>query len=98
MSIMLTESEVRDIDSALSYATGGEGQVYFGYSGRGMYGATCFGVSLDRSSDLLAFGVELACSNPELAKALGDMRTDDLGLGIIAYWPDHDAECIEQMC
>ena len=98
MTIMLTEQQVRDIASALSYATGGEGQVYFGYSGRGMYGATCFGVELDRSSDLFALGVELASINPELAQALGDMRTDDLGLGIIAYWPSHDAERIEQMC
>ena len=95
MTTMLTAGQVRDIDLALSTINGGECGVYFGYSGRGMYGATCIGIELDSNADLYAFGVELGSIDPDLSKALGAPRTDDLGLGIIAYWPDHDAEQIE---
>lgn len=93
MSIMLSKRDVRDIDFALSSATGGEGHVYFGYSGRGMYGETCIGVELRDLSDLFALGVELARSNGHLAADLADdVMTDDLGLGIIAYFPSHDTD------
>lgn len=44
------------------------------YSGRGMYGERCVGVSLDYLGQ--ADGLPLSGS-----------RTDSLGLGIILYWP-----------
>lgn len=48
------------------------------YSGRGMYGRYCIGVSLDHIND--ADGLPLKGSN-----------TDSLGRGIILYWPAIDA-------
>jgi len=95
MTTMLTPRQVRDIDLAVSTVNGGECGVYFGYSGRGMFGATCIGIELDTIAELYEFGVELASIDPDLSKALGAPRTDDLGLGIIAYWPSHDADEIE---
>lgn len=45
------------------------------YSGRGMYGAYCVGVSLDSISE--SDGIPLSGS-----------RTDSMGKGIIVYWPN----------
>ncbi|SVB78426.1 uncharacterized protein METZ01_LOCUS231280 [marine metagenome] len=96
MTTMLTPRQVRDIDRAISTVNnGGECGVYFGYSGRGMFGATCIGIELDTIAELYEFGMELTSIDPDLSKALGAPRTDDLGLGIIAYWPSHDADEIE---
>lgn len=44
------------------------------YSGRGMFGKECVGVSIDRLDDLDGL-------------PLKGVRTDSLGLGLIAYWP-----------
>lgn len=94
---MLAMSSVYAIDDALTWATGGEGHIYFGYSGRGMYGNTCFGVCLRSTTDLYVFGVALAMSDPVLAEELGKPCTDNLGYDIIAYWPKWDAEKIDHL-
>jgi hypothetical protein len=52
------------------------------YSGRGMFGKTCVGVSLDSESDLWYMTRELIDID-----GLHAPHTDSLGLGIIAYWP-----------
>jgi len=54
-----------------------EGTVYEGYSGRGMYGARCWGVVCDDSSIKAQ------------AKAVGlpPPHVDNLGLSFIHYWP-----------
>ena len=54
------------------------------YSGRGMYGKQCLAVALDEGQTLwhlaIAIGQQLE-SPPE-------PKTDTLGYGLIAYWPD----------
>lgn len=53
------------------------------YSGRGMYGKECVGVTIRDKSDL----IDLA----DAAKIAGKPCTDDMGLGTIAYWPNVEA-------
>ena len=97
MTNMLSAFNVYAIADAATAASGGEGDIYFGYSGRGMYGATCIGVTLRSVADLYTLGVALASSDEDLADRLGEPHTDDLGMGIIAYWPKWDAEVIDQL-
>jgi hypothetical protein len=60
--------------------------VYQGYSGRAMYGATCFGVTHNGVSELLQF--VLACDREGLElDFLESARQDDLGLSTITYFP-----------
>jgi hypothetical protein len=54
------------------------------YSGRSMYGKQCFAVSLESERDLW----NLACSLTETELYPGAPRTDSLGFGIVAYWPN----------
>lgn len=62
-------------------------EVYDDYSGRGMFGARCTGVTGSRA-EVQRFYIEVATRDAEMAKALGDReRTDSLGMGMIAYWP-----------
>ena len=55
------------------------GSIREDYSGRGMYGKTCYGIVVDGS------GTEVI----EAAAALGvrGARTDNMGKGTIVYWP-----------
>jgi|GEM_PF-2775330 len=65
-----------------------------GYSGRAMYGAECLGVEFDGRlghvlSELVRYAAGLERDDAqELADALRDMRTDSMGRGTIAYFPD----------
>lgn len=54
------------------------GEVWDNYSGRGMYGATCYGIDCDSEADLLMAIGAVGLPKPKL---------DSMGLGIIAYWP-----------
>lgn len=55
-----------------------DGTVYRGYSGRGMYGACCWGVSAPESD-----------ISPYLRRCkLGTPCRDNLGLDYIHYWPN----------
>lgn len=53
------------------------------YSGRGMYGATCFSIT-GRTSDLVRF---LRSLPDEVGDELVDPTTDNMGLDIVFYWP-----------
>lgn len=55
------------------------------YSGRGMYGASCLGVSVERIEGF-ELGVALGQSNLDVDD--WDCRSDSLGLGTIYYWPN----------
>lgn len=75
--------------------------IYEGYSGRCMYGDKCFGLTVDgvgeAASVLLAFVAEGGESEfyerMELAQELAQaMRTDSLGLQMIAYFPGYELE------
>ena len=79
-------------DAAEAACWDDEGRIYIGYSGRGMYGDECVGVTLDSMSRLYAFALEFASRDAELADLMGSPRTDDLGLGMIAYWPRYHTE------
>lgn len=58
------------------------------YSGRGMYGKECVAVSDDRRlQEILADLVEAYGDNLECAEAIRAARTDNMGLGIVVYWP-----------
>lgn len=71
------------------------------YSGRFMYGAECVGVTLKAGEDL-AFGAELADAAAEelgqdldqclevineVSIVMGEARVDDMGRGVIVYFP-----------
>ena len=68
-------------------------QIHDDYSGRYMYGATCLGLSLEGSASSLfaAFirGLKNADNHTmeEAAEMFDDMKTDNLGLGTILYFP-----------
>lgn len=58
------------------------------YSGRFMYGARCFGIVAGPST-YGEFLIEVAGDDEALAKRLADtVRTDDMGLSTIYYWPE----------
>lgn len=64
-------------------------KLYRDYSGRAMYGKTCFGIVVDSITDAFEFYVAVAIvldadDARELALAA---RTDSMGLGMIVYFP-----------
>lgn len=59
------------------------------YSGRGMYGSQCAGITLDSESDLLQLGAAIAqmIEDDELQRLLINQASfDSMGRGIIVYW------------
>ncbi len=61
------------------------------YSGRGMYGKTCLGVS-GTFSGLIAFVMYVSADDPDLAGELTSVSWDDLGLDKIYYWTAIEGE------
>ena len=57
------------------------------YSGRGMFGRTCVGVSLDADSDFAKI-IRAAGDCDTAADLFEARRTETLGHGVIVYWPD----------
>ena len=58
------------------------------YSGRYMYGKECVATSDDRPlQEILADLIEAYSDNFECANAIRAARTDDMGRGIVVYWP-----------
>ncbi|MGH9921075.1 MAG: hypothetical protein ACRD6W_19675, partial [Nitrososphaerales archaeon] len=63
------------------------------YSGRGMYGAKCLGVEIDRDTSLgylvgdLIDALEGDDDLREVADGFRQLRSDDMGLGTIFYFP-----------
>lgn len=60
------------------------------YSGRGMYGKKCLGITFDGSFSLIHFGYELgrlADEDFHIEEAF-NYATDSMGLGTILYWPN----------
>ncbi|MHB8407832.1 MAG: hypothetical protein ACYDHY_06915 [Acidiferrobacterales bacterium] len=76
------------------------------YSGRGMYGRSCLGVTIDRDHDLMDFIADVLehasesedISLSELADSFRGAKTDSMGLGTILYFPDvaHQDEPAEE--
>lgn len=64
------------------------------YSGRGMYGKECLGVSGDSALEIVLETIETVASQAgdtetiaEFVADLLDVRTDSMGRGEIVYWP-----------
>ncbi len=58
----------------------------YSYSGRGMYGKTCVSVHADRDS-----GISLWVLAQELVDhGLPEPKQDQLGLGMVYYWPSYE--------
>ena len=55
------------------------------YSGRGMYGAKCVGCALDSVSDIFQLGIVAGDAGLD---GLPSPQVDNLGLGVICYWPE----------
>jgi hypothetical protein len=64
---------------------GCDAQVRTGYSGRAMFGRTCYGITSRERNDKQV--IELAARN-----GLRGARVDSMGLGVIVYWPSIDGE------
>ena len=56
------------------------------YSGRAMYGSQCLGIRMESMED--AFRFALMIDDAELADTLSNPRFDDMGRGIILYFPN----------
>jgi hypothetical protein len=77
-------------------------EFYPDYSGRGMYGRKCIGIShKDTTAEVItrlaAYLLESvnddAIENAAaILRSLKDARQDNLGLGTITYWPNIEAE------
>lgn len=63
------------------------------YSGRGMYGETCFGIVVGGVNQAARFLVELAMSDEDATDLAGDladaMRSDSMGYDQIYYFPGY---------
>lgn len=59
-----------------------------GYSGRGMYGSYCVGVSAESPSDAFALLYELgrADEDGEFLYFIESTSYDSLGMGVVLYW------------
>jgi hypothetical protein len=69
------------------------GETYFGYSGRGMFGAECVGITLPSMTDFITLGcaLQVMYDNGEIDGTLfGELTnhasTDNMGRSIIIYW------------
>ena len=61
-------------------------QVRMGYSGRCMFGKHCFGVVVESAGELFSIG-QLLCDYEMRSPTI-----DQMGLGLIAYWPSLNTE------
>lgn len=73
---MATDAQLKAIDALIDEF---DGQLYENYSGRGMYGANCYGMTFDADQD------DVSVRARELG--LKGARFDSMGLGGIIYWP-----------
>lgn len=87
---MTTVSRIT-IEDALARADLDEDAIYEDYSGRGMYGASCFGITHAGAREVLAFIAHLATIDEEAALLLAERATEDsMGRGTITYFPGVD--------
>ncbi len=79
MTDLVTPTAIAEIlDAAIETL---EASVRSGYSGRGMYGETCWGIVCDR------YDVE-AIRNMGIDVGIGRGEIDNMGRDAIVYWPD----------
>ena len=76
------------------------------YSGRGMYGKECLGVTVDRETSVFQLAAQIITASDDpgaMADFLSDVRVaeDSMGMGTIVYFPridwiDRDADDEEE--
>ena len=59
------------------------------YSGRGMYGKECLGVTIDSDKNIFSIGLMVGqeLGHNDYIEDIDDVRYDNMGLGTIIYWP-----------
>jgi len=77
---LTTESNQVNIDIIEDIAWNLNAEIRSDYSGRGMYGKTCYGIVLE--DDLVNDAIGMAA-----VKGLPGAKTDSMGLKTILYWP-----------
>jgi hypothetical protein len=99
MSRPLTVIPRRIIEDALLELRDNEDGINLDYSGRGMFGKTCFAISFDNVAELYRFGFILGRAAMEageyysptlmsnLEALIDRTKIDSLGTGIVAYFP-----------
>jgi hypothetical protein len=68
---------------------GGELSFYRDYSGRGMYGATCFGITVNShaSTTMFMLAVREVIGLEDTVYLASAMRSDSMGYDTIVYFP-----------
>lgn len=86
--IQLTHEHIDAIEDILWTTTDG-GEIREDYSGRGMFGDQCFGITLDGGGDLFKFAMLVGKNEllSEVFEDAGPPNSDSMGLGVIYYWP-----------
>lgn len=91
---MELKSEV--VEEILDYKFDHEIGVRPDYSGRAMYGGTCFAI-VGSDQDLLEFMVFLAQEDAEAAETLArSVRRDNMGMDMVFYWPGTTCPGLEE--
>lgn len=83
MTTTLTPDQIEDIQTLLNDIDGAELR---SYSGRSMYGKQCLGIDMESMTD--AFRFALMVEDDDLCLAFSDPVFDNMGRGIIVYFPD----------
>ena len=92
---MMTPLELDEAQTSLleELASAYDARFCTDYSGRGMYGNQCIGITVENTSVLLHIIVALAADEPDLAEELCDgICSDNMGRDMIFYWPGITAE------
>jgi hypothetical protein len=83
MTTTLTTTQIEDIQSLVSNLDNAEVR---SYSGRNMYGRSCLGIDMESMTDAFCFA--LSVQDEDLALLLDSPAFDNMGRGIIVYFPD----------
>ncbi len=86
MKMALTTTQVEEIQTLLNDIDGAEMR---SYSGRNMYGKQCLGIDMESMYDAFCFA--LTVQDEDLCMALSNPVFDNMGRGIIVYFPNVDA-------
>jgi hypothetical protein len=86
MTTKLTTTQIEDIESLVSNFDNAEVR---SYSGRNMYGRSCLGIDMESMTDAFCFA--LSVQDEDLAYILSQPVFDNMGRGIIVYFPNVEA-------
>lgn len=79
----LTSAQFNDFESLIWDI---DGEIYENYSGRGMFGKTCLGVTVENLEKAL-FLIGRESSGYSFGEELARFKTDNLGRSYIIYFP-----------